>query len=116
VDGGRDHDLSTVHRMAGYPLIRLDLSCWVRLTSRHITGSSDATEADDPSVSSEECHIVAQSTDNPWCESEMALERRGAFSNLILLCNFNHKVIDSRPQKCSPPNTAPGVNSSILFY
>src|SRR5208282_508551 len=61
----------------------------------------DATETDDPSVIGEECHIVAQAVDGPRGDSGLTLERRDVYSNLVLLCNVDHKVVDDQPQHYS---------------
>jgi hypothetical protein len=61
----------------------------------------DESETDDPSVVGEECHIVAQSVDGPRGNSDLALEKRDTYANLVLLCNVDHKIVDDQPGKYS---------------
>jgi len=56
----------------------------------------DETEADDPTLVGENCHIVAESDDGPRGDPSMPLERRNSYGNLILLCRDHHKVIDAQ--------------------
>lgn len=56
----------------------------------------DATETDDESLVGEACHIVGQSEDGPRGESDLTLEQRDKYANLILLCNIHHKQIDDQ--------------------
>lgn len=57
----------------------------------------DATETDDESLVGEECHIVAREEGGPRGISELTPEQRDKYSNLIILCNVHHKVIDDQP-------------------
>jgi len=57
----------------------------------------DASETDDESVIGEACHMVAQKPDGPRGESPLTLEQRDKYSNLLLLCNVHHKLIDDQP-------------------
>ena len=57
----------------------------------------DATETDDESLVCEECHIVAREEGGPRGISELTPEQRDKYSNLIILCNVHHKVIDDQP-------------------
>lgn len=57
----------------------------------------DATETDDESLVGEECHIVAREEGGPRGVSELTPEQRDKYSNLIILCNVHHKVIDDQP-------------------
>lgn len=61
----------------------------------------DASETDDESIVGEACHIVAQSNDGPRGISDIPLERRDKYANLILLCNVHHKLIDDQPTEYS---------------
>lgn len=56
----------------------------------------DATETDDETLVGENCHIVAESDTGPRANPNMAIEQRNTYTNLILLCNNHHKVIDSQ--------------------
>lgn len=56
----------------------------------------DETETDDPSVVGEEAHIVARSEDGPRGKSDLPLDSRDNYDNLILLCNIHHKQIDDQ--------------------
>lgn len=58
----------------------------------------DATETDDPSIIGEECHILAREDDGPRGNSEFPKEQRDLYSNLILMCNIHHKIIDDQEQ------------------
>lgn len=57
----------------------------------------DATETDDESIIGEECHIVAREEGGPRGTSALTSEQRDKYSNLILLCNVHHKIIDDQP-------------------
>lgn len=57
----------------------------------------DETETDDPSIIGEEAHIVAQKEDGPRGKSNLTLEQRDKYDNLILLCSIDHKRIDDQP-------------------
>lgn len=61
----------------------------------------DATETDDESLVGEACHIVARSEDGPRGKSELTTEQRDKYSNLLLLCNIHHKIIDDQPGEYS---------------
>lgn len=61
----------------------------------------DATETDDESIIGEECHIIARENDGPRGTSDLSEEQRDKYSNLILLCNIHHKVIDDQPKEYS---------------
>jgi hypothetical protein len=56
----------------------------------------DATQTDDESIVGEACHIVARSKDGPRGDSPLNSEQRDKYTNLILLCNVHHKVIDDQ--------------------
>ena len=59
----------------------------------------DITETDDPSILGEEAHIVAREEGGPRGKSELAAEQRDKYSNLILLCQKHHKIIDDIPNE-----------------
>lgn len=56
----------------------------------------NATDTDDESIIGEECHIVAKKPDGPRGQSPLTSEERDKVSNLILLCNKHHKIIDGQ--------------------
>ncbi|WP_243286226.1 HNH endonuclease [Geothrix terrae] len=56
----------------------------------------DASETDDESIVGEACHVVAQNADGPRGDSDLPLDQRDKYSNLILLCNVHHKQIDDQ--------------------
>jgi len=53
----------------------------------------------DPSLIGEVCHIVAETPDGPRGESPLTREERDQYSNLILLCNVHHKIVDDHPRE-----------------
>lgn len=52
-------------------------------------------------VVGEVCHIKAEKPGGPRFDAKMSGEERRAFSNLILLCNVCHKLVDTEVQKYS---------------
>ncbi len=56
----------------------------------------DKTEADDPTLVGDNCHIVAESDDGPRADPAMPKDQRNIYTNLILLCRNHHKVIDAQ--------------------
>lgn len=56
----------------------------------------DETETDDPSIMGEECHIVARENGGPRGNTSLSKEKRDLYSNLVLMCNNHHKVIDDQ--------------------
>lgn len=56
----------------------------------------DATETDDESLVGEVCHIIGDSVDGPRGDSQFSQEQRDKYSNLILLCNVHHKLVDDQ--------------------
>ena len=56
----------------------------------------DETETDDESIIGDEAHIVARSQDGPRGESDLTLEDRNKYANLILVCRKHHKIIDDQ--------------------
>ncbi|WP_053983725.1 HNH endonuclease [Niameybacter massiliensis] len=57
----------------------------------------DATKIDNESIIGEECHIVARETNGPRGESDLSVEQRNTYNNLILMCSIHHKLIDDQP-------------------
>lgn len=57
----------------------------------------DATETDDESLIGDAAHIVAESPEGPRGSSEMCLDDRNKYANLILLCKNHHKHVDDQP-------------------
>ncbi|HLS29233.1 MAG TPA: HNH endonuclease [Flavobacteriaceae bacterium] len=56
----------------------------------------DETESDDDSIIGEVAHIVAKKPDGPRGDSDIPIEERDKFKNLILLCRNHHKMIDDQ--------------------
>ncbi|MCU8348141.1 hypothetical protein M2G60_21765 [Vibrio vulnificus] len=56
----------------------------------------EATSIDDESLIGEACHIVAKSEDGPRGNSQLSIEDRDKYSNLILMCQKHHKKIDDQ--------------------
>lgn len=56
----------------------------------------EETETDDPSVIGEEAHIVAEKENGPRGISDLPLDKRNRYDNLVLLCSIHHKVIDDQ--------------------
>lgn len=54
---------------------------------------------DNESLIGEECHIIAKKQDGPRGKSDLSLEERNEYKNLILLCRVHHKIIDDQPNK-----------------
>src|SRR5579871_6459605 len=57
----------------------------------------NASETDDESLVGEECHIIAREHNGPRGGSSMTAQERDKYSNLILLCNVHHQLIDDQP-------------------
>lgn len=57
----------------------------------------DASETDDESLVGEACHIVAKEPSGPRGDSPLTSEQRDKYTNLILLCNVHHKLVDDQP-------------------
>lgn len=55
------------------------------------------TDTVDESIVGEEAHIVARSENGPRGISELTLNERDKYDNLILLCRNHHKVVDDQP-------------------
>lgn len=53
---------------------------------------------DGPVVLSEVAHIVARKSDGPRGNYPLPLEERDKYSNLILLCEEHHHIVDTQPQ------------------
>jgi len=62
---------------------------------RHVL-VADGNDADDPSIIGDECHIVAREAYGPRGASNLSVEARDEYDNLILLCKIHHKVIDDQ--------------------
>ena len=56
--------------------------------------AEDITETDDYSILGEEAHIVAREETGPRGKSTLIEQERDKYSNLILLCQKHHKIID----------------------
>jgi hypothetical protein len=56
----------------------------------------DATLTDDESIVGEAAHIVGESEGGPRGISPMTRTQRDKYTNLILLCNVHHKVVDDQ--------------------
>src|SRR5438270_6324391 len=56
----------------------------------------DPIDTDDPSLVGEAAHIVAEQPDGPRGRSDLPLEQRNKYANLILLCNVHHKQVDDQ--------------------
>ncbi len=56
--------------------------------------AEDITDTDDYSILGEEAHIVAREKTGPRGKSDLSAEERDKYSNLILLCQKDHKIID----------------------
>ena len=56
----------------------------------------DESETDDPSVVGEEAHIIGRKQNGPRGESELSIDQRDKYGNLILLCSVHHKLIDDQ--------------------
>jgi len=56
----------------------------------------DALDTDDPSLVGEAAHIIAERPDGPRGHSNLTLEQRNTYANLILLCNVHHKQVDDQ--------------------
>jgi len=56
----------------------------------------DETETDDSSVIGEECHLIAREDEGPRGNPDFPKEQRDLYSNLILMCNIHHKIIDDQ--------------------
>lgn len=57
------------------------------------------TETDDASIVGDEAHIVARENDGPRGISDLTLEQRDKYDNLILMCKIHHKQIDDQEMK-----------------
>jgi hypothetical protein len=56
----------------------------------------DSLDTDDPSLVGEAAHIVAEEVDGPRGQSDLPLDQRNKYANLILLCNVHHKQVDDQ--------------------
>ncbi len=57
----------------------------------------EATESDRESIVGEECHIVARKSIGARGASVLTDKQRDEYTNLILLCNNHHKIVDDQP-------------------
>ncbi len=57
---------------------------------------ADETGTDDPSLIGEEAHIVGKTAQSPRGCSDLPLDQRDKFDNLILLCSIHHKIVDDQ--------------------
>jgi hypothetical protein len=60
---------------------------------------ADSDNVDEQTVLSNIAHIVAQKEDGPRGHYALPLEERDKESNLLLLCEKHHKIIDDQPQR-----------------
>lgn len=56
----------------------------------------NSLETDDPSLVGEAAHIVAEQPSGPRGDSPLKVRQRNTYSNLILLCNVHHKLVDDQ--------------------
>ena len=56
----------------------------------------DESETDDSSIIGEEAHIIGRKKTGPRGDSQLPLEQRDKYNNLILLCSVHHKLIDDQ--------------------
>ena len=54
----------------------------------------DESEADNPTMVGENCHIVAENDGGPRSDPSIPLAQKNSYSNLILMCRNHHKIID----------------------
>lgn len=59
----------------------------------------DESETDNPSLIGQEAHIIARKKDGPRGNSELPIENRDYYDNLILMCSNHHKIIDDATSK-----------------
>ena len=57
---------------------------------------TEATSQDQASLVGEECHIVARELNGPRGNSDIPIDQRDEYDNLILLCCVHHKLIDDQ--------------------
>ncbi len=63
--------------------------------------AEDISESDDYSILGEEAHIVAKEENGPRGKSSLSYEQRDKYSNLLLLCQKHHKIIDDHEDQYS---------------
>ena len=56
----------------------------------------DPLDTDEPSLVGEAAHVVAEQPNGPPGHSNLTLEQRNRYANLILLCNVHHKQVDDQ--------------------
>ena len=61
----------------------------------------DPDNVDEKTILSNIAHIVAQSEDGPRGHYALSLDERDKESNLLLLCEKHHTIVDDQPQKYS---------------
>lgn len=60
---------------------------------------ADESLTDDPSVIGEESHIVGRKKNGPRGKSNLTIEQRDYYGNLILLCRNHHKIVDDQEKE-----------------
>lgn len=56
----------------------------------------EETDLDAASVVGEEAHIVGEKLTSPRGDDPLPLDERNKYSNLVLLCNIHHKMVDDQ--------------------
>lgn len=84
-------------------LLKTQKMLWGRAASRCCICRKDlvmdASETDDESLVGEACHIVGRKNDGPRGISDLPEVDRDKYSNLLLLCNVHHKLVDDQTNK-----------------
>ena len=61
----------------------------------------ESTTDDNESIVGDECHIVSAATNGPRYNKKFPVEKENDFSNLILLCKVDHKMVDDQVNEYS---------------
>lgn len=59
----------------------------------------EASPNDDKSIVGDECHIVAREAGGSRGDSSFPVDQLDSYSNLILLCKKDHKIVDDQPNE-----------------